>query len=153
MLPQGSLHSPTMWPGVVAPGLSRSCPGQYNGPITLKISCEHAKIGLCCKALQALLEHLGGRRRAMNPQKIQGAGTDRPEVWVSLARWDACCPEAIFDKVQVYPAQECERGANLQRLGVWVYFYSPPGTVPLSLMPSGKERAHMGQGIRVASHL
>ena len=32
-------------------------------------------------------------------------------------------------------------------------FASPPDTVFLSLMLPGKERAHVGHGIRVASHL
>lgn len=31
--------------------------------------------------------------------------------------------------------------------------YSPPGTAPPSLLPPGKERAHMGLGIRATSRL
>ena len=44
--------------------------------------------------------------------------------------------------------------ARLSRdLGVWENLYSPPDTMPPSLIPPGKERTHKEVGIRVASCL
>lgn len=52
------------------------------------------------------------------------------------------------DKVQDYPTS----GVRLCKdLGIWEYFYSPSGILPLSLITPGKERTSVGLGIRGSS--
>lgn len=63
-------------------------------------------------------------------------------------------PEAVIDKMQAY---QTPKNVNEMKSfeGIWGFGKSfiPPGTVPLSLIPPGKERAHVGLGIRAASSL
>lgn len=65
----------------------------------VRFTCEYLPL-LQDNTLQALLEHLRGRRCAMNPQKIQGPGT-------AMKFWESgkmhVVPEVVFETMQAYP--------------------------------------------------
>ena len=88
----------------------------------------------------------------MNSQKIQVLDTVVKFLGVICSDKTCIVPEAVIGKVQVYPTSKNAKEVQTF-VGILEDFYSPPGTVPLSLMPPGKDRAHMGLAIRAASHL
>lgn len=53
---------------------------------------------------QALLGHLRGRGKAVNPQKIQDPGTTEKLLGVVLWAQTSVDPEAVIGKMQAYPA-------------------------------------------------
>lgn len=81
----------------------------------------------------------------VSPQKIQGPGN--PVKF--------CVSEAVIDKLQACatPKNMKEVQAFVGDLGVGGDFYSPPGLIPPSLIPPGKEKEHVGLGVRAASRL
>lgn len=92
----------------------------------------------------------------VNQQKIGGPGTAirlLGVVWVGRTH---VVLEAVIYKVQTCPTPEKRERRRCTPL--WGFdgledFYSPPVTVLPSLMPPGEERAHVGLGIRTASHV
>lgn len=95
---------------------------------------------------------LPGRRWAADPQKSQGLGTTRRwgVAWLGKTR---VVPEAVIDKMQASPTPESVKERQ-GFVGIWGFggLLSSPGTVPPSLRPPGRERAHAGLG-QSSSHL
>lgn len=100
--------------------------------------------------LQALLEHLHGKRigaeptensRHRHPRKVWGV------IWLSKTH---IAPKAVTDNREDYSTsnslKEVQAFVGIQGLGrTW--------HVPLSIMSPGKERAYVELGIRVVRHL
>lgn len=64
-----------------------------------------ADLPLLQKALQALLDHLRQRGRAVNLRKIQGPGTAIMSWGVIRSDKNCVVPNSVIDKVQAHPIQ------------------------------------------------
>lgn len=94
-----------------------------------------------------------GRRWLWTHRQVK-AGAPGKDFVSRLVSEMCVIPEAASDKGRAYPAPNNvkEAPAFVGLLGVGG-LSCPPGTVPPSLTPPGKERARVGLGIRAVSRL